>query len=280
MGYFGIRKTINNLSKMIDSVIDGSFSETTFDESMMSSLESKFKRYISHNQLTEQNLQEEKIIIKSLISDISHQTKTPIANIMLYSSLLLENQNLDKETKAMVEQVSKQSEKLDFLIESLVKMSRLETGVISISTSENCISELIDNILSQIDSKAKEKNIAITTNIDDGTALFDMKWTIEAIYNIVDNAVKYTQAGGKIEITSIPYEMFYRIDIKDNGIGIGEDEQAKIFGRFFRSQSVQQIEGVGIGLYLSREIISSQGGYIKVESKENEGSTFSVFLPK
>ncbi len=280
MRFTSVRKTIKNLNKMIDSVIDGTFSEATFDESLLSSLEAKLKRYLSHSHMTSQKIEEEKNVIKSLISDISHQTKTPIANIMLYSSLLMEQDNISDDTRNMIEQVNLQSQKLDFLIEALITASRLETGIISVNPIKNSISELVDNILIQIESKSKAKNIDITTNIEKGYAIFDMKWTVEAIYNIVDNAVKYTQNGGSVKIIAIPYELFYRIDIIDNGIGIEDKDLCKIFQRFYRSQNVQQIEGVGIGLYLTREIISSEGGYIKVASKINEDTTFSVFLPK
>ncbi len=280
MRFTSVRKTIKHLNKMIDSVIDGTFSEATFDESLLSSLEAKLKRYLSHSHMTSQKIEEEKNVIKSLISDISHQTKTPIANIMLYSSLLMEQDNISDDTRNMIEQVNLQSQKLDFLIEALITASRLETGIISVNPIKNSISELVDNILIQIESKSKAKNIDITTNIEKGYAIFDMKWTVEAIYNIVDNAVKYTQNGGSVKIIAIPYELFYRIDIIDNGIGIEDKDLCKIFQRFYRSQNVQQIEGVGIGLYLTREIISSEGGYIKVASKINEDTTFSVFLPK
>ncbi len=280
MRFTSVRKTIKNLNKMIDCVIDGTFSEATFDESLLSSLEAKLKRYLSHSHMISQKLEEEKNVIKSLISDISHQTKTPIANIMLYSSLLMEQDNISDDTRNMIEQVNLQSQKLDFLIEALITASRLETGIISVNPIKNSISELVDNILIQIESKSKAKNIDITTDIEEGYAIFDMKWTVEAIYNIVENAVKYTQNGGSVKIIAIPYELFYRIDIIDNGIGIEDKDLCKIFQRFYRSQNVQQIEGVGIGLYLTREIISSEGGYIKVASKINEDTTFSVFLPK
>ncbi|WP_404988597.1 sensor histidine kinase [Clostridium culturomicium] len=107
-----------------------------------------------------------------------------------------------------------------------------------------------------------------------------MKWTVEAVYNIVDNVVKHTNENGSIIIEVKDYEMFCRIDIEDNGIGIAEEEQNKIFSRFYRSQQVQNIEGIGIGLFLTRKILSAQGGYMKVASKVGTGSTFSVFLPK
>lgn len=96
--------------------------------------------------------------------------------------------------------------------------------------------------------------------------------------NVVENAVKYTEQGG-IAITVISYEMFVRIDVADTGIGIPEDMQGKIFSRFYRSEDVREQEGVGIGLYLAREILDGENGYIKVSSRPGEGSDFSIFLP-
>ena len=113
----------------------------------------------------------------------------------------------------------------------------------------------------------------------DISATFDSKWTTEALANIVDNAVKYTEHG-TITISAVSYEMFARIDISDTGAGISESEQSKIFTRFYRSKNVREQEGVGIGLYLARQIISGESGYIKVASGPRKGSTFSVFLPK
>lgn len=107
-----------------------------------------------------------------------------------------------------------------------------------------------------------------------------MKWTVEALFNIIDNAVKYTNENGTITISVKSYELFACISIQDNGIGIAEEEQEKIFGRFNRGSNVSETEGTGIGLYLSREIIEKQGGYIHLQSKLGKGSIFEIYLPK
>lgn len=109
-------------------------------------------------------------------------------------------------------------------------------------------------------------------------ACYDLKWTVEAISNIIENAIKYTDQNGKIKISVIPYQSFTAIEIKDNGIGIAEEEQASVFLRFFRSEKVNDKKGVGLGLYLAREIITKQGGYISLQSEEGKGSCFRVFL--
>lgn len=269
---------LRKLNRMIDAAINGDFKESVFDESMMSALEAKFSQYLSSQAASSKNLSFEKEKIKELLSDISHQTKTPIANIMLYSQLLSE-QNIGKESRTFAHSLSVQAEKLNFLIGSLIKISRLEAGIVKLAPKRNNISKMLIQVKEQISLKAQAKKISISIADTKENAVYDEKWTSEAIYNILDNAVKYTLQNGRIEINIIPYQFFCRIDIKDTGIGIAEDEQAKIFRRFYRSQAVNQTEGVGIGLFLAREIISGEGGYIKVQSKLGKGSVFSVFLP-
>lgn len=277
---YKMKRTMKILGNMIDDAIEGNFSEKTYDESMISALELKLSRYLSSYALSSENLLSEKDKIQALISDISHQTKTPISNIVLYSSLLSEQENLPKESRGLINQILIQSEKLNFLISGLIKTSRLETGIISVVPKSNSVKEMLDGIINQVGPLAEAKNIKINLISGEEKALFDFKWTSEAVYNIIDNAVKYTNAGGGIHIKVSSYEMFCRIDIEDTGIGIKEEDINKVFRRFYRSSTVQDIQGVGIGLYLAREIISAQDAYMKVKSDLGKGSTFSIFLPK
>lgn len=279
MNIFKVNKIINRLNQMIDNAVQGRPIENGFDETKMSALETKLAHYLAMNSATEVQLAEEKERINQLISDISHQTKTPIANILLYSQLL-EESNLDKQNKEYVSSLIEQAEKLNFLMASLIKTSRLEAGIISVVPTREKVQTILDHLYKQVSLNAIEKNIVLNFENTEIRAMFDLKWTTEAIYNLVDNAIKYTPSHGSVSIKVAEYEMFIRIDISDTGIGIREEEAAKIFTRFYRSYSVSHMEGVGIGLYLAREIISSQGGYIKLSSTIGEGSTFSVFLPK
>ncbi|KUO49809.1 MAG: histidine kinase [Desulfitibacter sp. BRH_c19] len=274
------KNTINRLNHMLDSAISGNFSESTYDESMLSALEVKLGRFLSMSLFAENNLSTEKERIKALISDISHQTKTPISNIILYSQLLNEQKQLPNNSLEMIKQITVQSEKLDFLIKALIKTSRLETDIISVVPKADSVLDLVNDVYYKIKKNAEEKNIKIQTICEECKAVFDKKWTEEALYNILDNALKYTPNGGNISVSVIPYEMFCRIDIVDNGIGIREGDINSIFMRFYRSIDVNQYEGVGIGLFLAREIVTKQGGYIKVTSTIGKGSTFSIFLPK
>lgn len=274
-----IKRTFDRLEAMLDTAQKGEFDEGAFDESRLSALESQWKHYLTQDQAAVQSLAKEKAQIKSLIADISHQTKTPIANILLYAQLLAE-QPLTPEGQVCVQALNGQAEKLRFLIESLVKMSRLETGIIAVTPRMVPIKLLLEQVWTQILPRAEAKAIHIPKPNASGSLCCDLRWSAEALYNICDNAVKYSPAGTTVTITAQPYELFCRIDITDQGPGIPEDERSKIFGRFYRGQDVKDQDGVGIGLYLTREIIAAQGGYIKVTSPPAQGSTFSVFLPR
>lgn len=277
MNIFGADKIMDRLDKMLDNAIAGKPVETDFDETRMSAIETKLARYLAMTGAGKAELAEEKARINELISDISHQTKTPVANIMLYAQLL-EEADLPDNSRPCAEALAAQAEKLNFLIASLVKASRLESGIISLTPKLQLVQPMLDRILQQAAALAEGKGIAVVMTKTDSSAVFDSKWTAEALYNILDNAIKYTPAGGVISVSVTAYRFFCRIDISDTGIGISEEETAKIFLRFYRCASVDT-EGVGIGLYLAREIIGGEGGYIKVKSEVGGGSVFSVFLP-
>lgn len=273
--------TVMALNEMMDRAMGGQPRQTGYTESRVSSLEHKVMRYVELSNTHERKAEAEKSSIKALISDISHQTKTPLTNIVLYTDLLGETPGLDEEARQYIERIRDQSGKLDWLIRSLIKMSRLETGIIAIHTELASLIGTVSGAVSQIYAAAEQKGIEIRIDCDPGTmARHDAKWTAEALFNLLENAVKYSHStGGVITITARANEMFTRIDIADTGIGIEEGEWNAVFKRFYRSPRTADYEGVGIGLYLTREILTAQGGYIKVSSVLGEGCVFSVFLP-
>lgn len=234
------------------------------------------------NILTAQNqmLAKEKEQIKTLISDISHQIKTPIAAANTFAELLSDGELSAEERTEYITTLQMSLGKLTFLTKSLIKMSRLESGIISLKPEKNSLNEIVLQAVKTVYAKAKEKGILITFECDQAfEAVLDFNWTAEAISNVIDNAVKYTPQGGFVRLQITEYPSFLRLDISDSGVGIPEEEQAKIFGRFYRGKQSVGTDGVGIGLYLTREIINKQNGYMKVSSDEN-GSTFSMFLRK
>jgi len=274
------RKTLDRVEELIDKAIDGDTFQESFSEERTSRLETKLTEYLRASGVSALNVKNERDKIKTLIADISHQTKTPIANLVLHSELLKES-DLNPEQEECVDAVLRESDKLRFLIDALVKLSRLENGILSLNPAKESVHSIVTEVASEMRSKADKKGLYIRTDLpdEDVTASFDRKWTAEALINIVDNAVKYTEAGG-ITIAVDNYEMFACITVKDTGIGIAEEDIPKIFGRFNRLESSRNEEGVGIGLYLAREIVKLEGGYMKVSSKPGEGSEFAVFLKK
>lgn len=277
--FFKTKRIIDRLDIMVDNAIEGRNLESRFDESRMGALETKLQKFLEMNNRSIDGLREEKAKINTLISDISHQTKTPIANIKLYAELLRES-DISEESREYVNVLIEQTERLNFLIQSLIKISRLDNGIITLTPKNQTIVYLLEAAKKTYFLAASEKNIDIDITVNEVEAVFDEKWTAEAIEIILDNAIKYTPNNGKISINIEEYQMFLRINIKDTGIGIKEDEYSKIFMRFYRSSDVAEKPGVGIGLYLAREIVTKENGYITVSSDYGKWTVFSIYLPK
>lgn len=274
------RKTLDRLDKMLDEAIAGTFEESDYDESKLSKVESKWKHFLAASVLSRANVEKEKDRVKELVSDISHQTKTPMANIRLYTELLKERMEGSEDLRLLAE-IDRQAEKLGFLIQSLTKMSRLESNIVEVKPRQQHISGLLDAVVQDVLPKAEKKNLeVVNTYTGSGTAYYDLKWTKEALGNIVDNAVKYSPAGSRIIISVKEYEFYTAVSVKDHGAGIREEDTAKIFRRFYRAKDVHDEDGVGIGLYLAREIVRRENGYIKVKSRPGHGAEFMLYLQR
>ena len=278
-------RTIRRLEMMLDAALSGDFQENDYDETKLSRLESKWKRFLAASMLSRENLNREKENVKSLVSDISHQTKTPMTNIRLYASLLGElieaetGMQRQEEAAVMIGELVRQTEKLEFLIQALTKMSRLESNIVEVRPEQQPITPLLQDVVAEAAMKADGKNITIR-NVYAGEAFacFDYKWTKEALGNVLDNAVKYSPPGSTVTLSVLEYEMYLAVSVRDEGRGIREEEIPKIFGRFYRAEEVSQEEGVGIGLYLTREILRKENGYVKVKSQLEKGSEFLLYL--
>ena len=270
------KKLFNRLQRMLDCAIDGELERTEISEEKYSALENSMKQHLDSSFLARKNQQEQKEVIQKLISDIAHQTLTPISNLKIYGEILSETNHENQEE---IDTILDQTEKLDFLIQSLVKLSRMESGIIAVHPEKVAIRQLLEDIRQQFAAKAREQNITLSVCDTDLYVICDLKWTAEALGNIVDNAIKYTLGGGTVQMKVEKYSSFVKVDVIDDGIGIKKEEIPKIFGRFYRSLSVADQPGVGVGLFLAREIIQAQKGYVKVKSEIGKGSTFSVFLP-
>ena len=298
-------RTIERLDKMLDDAMNGTFSESSYDETKLSRLESKWKQFLGTSVLSNRNLEAERHRLEQFISDISHQTKTPMTNIKMYTELLCEEigslragdtvggeqVGTDRYTAALgriekyAAELKRQNERLEFLIDSLTKLSRLESGTLEVVADRNDVKELVMSGVSAVRPKAEKKEIIFDISEVEGReeteASFDMKWTLEALVNVLDNAITYSPPGGRIEVSLSETEMYVSVHVTDEGQGITEEEATKIFGRFYRGSEVQQEDGVGIGLYLTREILSKEDGYIKVvPNKKRKGGEFILCLRK
>ena len=253
--------------------------QTIEEESLFYKINYRLGRLYEVMQENKNNIAKERADLQELISDISHQVKTPIANLKIINNTLLENEVPPQKQKEFLTAQASQLDKLDFLMQAMIKTSRLETGVISLDQKQQPVYDTLATALSWILFNAEKKQIDVQVECPEHLdARHDRKWTGEALFNILDNAVKYTPAGGQIRVSVEGWEMYVKINIADTGIGISEQHQGTIFKRFYREDAVHDVEGIGIGLYLAREIVTLQEGYIRVASEIGQGSTFSVFL--
>lgn len=268
-----------SLLQRLDMAIGGKMQHTVYNESLDSAVTERLNRLVQISGMNQTKAETERDIIKSLVSDITHQVRTPLANIMLYTGLLKEK-NLDDNVVPLVDKISKQSVKLEFFMKELVKSSYAEQEIISINPEMTSVEDILNTSCQTVELAALKKNISILQAETDALCYADKKWTVEALSNVLDNAVKYSPENSQINADIIPYESFVCIQVKDQGIGIKEEEQGRIFERFYRSESVKNEPGFGIGLYLAREVLSKQGGYIKVNSQIEKGSTIQLYLSR
>lgn len=250
------------------------------EDTLLSRLGNRILRLYEVVQNSRSRVEEEKHRLQELVSDISHQVKMPAANLKMLGNTLLTHTIPPQKQKEFLEAMNGQVEKLDFLMQALVKTSRLESGILVIRKQQESLYETLASALGGILFTAEAKHIRVKVECPEHLLVpHDGQWTCEAIFNLLDNAVKYTPPGGKIHIKAAKQEMYTRLDIADTGKGIPETNHAAIFRRFYREENTANSEGLGLGLYLTREIITRQGGYIKVTSAPAQGSTFSLYLP-
>ena len=271
----------DKLCQTIDDMLNGAAApQVCEEENLFYKINHRLVRLYEVMWENQENIVKERADLQELISDISHQVKTPISNLKMVNATLLEQPMPEEKRREFLQASSGQLEKLDFLMQAMIKTSRLETGVISLDRKIQPLYDTLAAALGGILLNAERKHIHVGVDCPEDIILpHDRKWTSEALFNILENAVKYTPAGGTIRVSVQSWEFYVKIDITDSGKGIAENRQGIIFKRFYREEEVHDIEGIGIGLYLAREIITMQGGYIKVTSTVGCGSTFSVFLP-
>ena len=271
--YIVLRSEMRELSDYIDKALDGNLEITEFDEEELSKIKSKLIKFSYSNQVKEVKINTEKNKTKDLIADISHQTKTPITNLSLYICLLE-----DDPKDEYIEIIKYELKKLEFLIQNLVKSSRLESDIISLQKHQANLKELVADVLREFKVILDEKNISV--NLKDEDCIFDLdeRWLKEAVHNLIDNAIKYSPNGSTINISTYKSYLNYNLDIENECQDLSEETLPKIFERFYRGANSVSKDGLGLGLFIAREIIEKHGGNIRASLDENR-IKFSVDFP-
>lgn len=276
---FRRRRMYRMVSRMLEQVLNRERIQISdIREGGLSALAGKMIRVQETLEHEVDQAQKEKEQVKSLISNMSHQLKTPLSNVVMYRELLETEPEAERRAD-FLERMRQQLDKIDWILQSLFKMVKLEQDVIRFETEQASLKETLVSALSSVYEQAEKKEIHIVTEpFPDRLLVHNPKWTAEVFVNILENAVKYSENGSQIEIQVRPLELFTEIRFRDHGIGIRKEEQNRIFQRFYRSRDVENREGSGIGLYLSRMILDKEKGYMTVASEYGRGSCISVFL--
>jgi len=265
------RNLLDKLDKMLAGQIPGE--PSTF-------LEDKIFQVLKKFEYSEEKRANEQENIHRLMSDIAHQIKTPLSALLLHLELASDKDLNANEQAVALRECKEQADKINFLSETIFKVAKLESGLIAIKRIEADIVKTIRDAVTTIKPAADLKGLQINLTMPEYlTVPHDPMWTKEALLNILDNAVKYTNAGS-INVKIDKETIYTRIDIEDTGIGITSADYPKIFARFYRVRAAgtERIDGTGLGLFIAREILRQQDGNITVNSIIGKGSVFSVFL--
>ena len=274
-------KKIEVFSKSAERVIEGDFKKIPekFSEGEMYVFTSQFNLMIDRLQNSMENLKKEKVFLKNIISDISHQLKTPLSSLIMFNELM-NNENInEKDRKNFIELSSEQLKRMEWLIKSLLKLGRLEAGVINFNKDNSPLYITVNKALSGLIKQAEEKGIRIKTGVSKEIFFkHDMDWTAEALSNILKNAIEHTKENGEIRIISEETPLSVSVKIIDNGVGIPKELLGKVFDRFYKGENSVNPNSIGIGLSLCKSIIESQNGSINVKSKVNKGTEFEIIF--
>lgn len=281
-----VRNNLQGLSACLENYLDSNFFykfNGKHREDMYMHIQEQLVKLGNYMNLLREKMDKEENETKSLITDISHQLKTPLASLRMSYEIAATNTFTEEERNQFLLHGREEVRKLEYLLENLIQLSRLETNMIRINPESVSLKETLIASVSSVFMKAYEKQIEIIMEeFLDVKTMHDPKWTGEAFVNVLDNAIKYSNPDTKIHIRVSVMVSYILIEIMDEGIGIPTIERPNIFKRFYRgrSENVQKVEGSGVGLYLVRRILEEQGGTVRVISGNEKGSVFQLTLPK
>lgn len=261
-------KTMDQVNDTMEQLILGRkvkyFSEN--EDTLPGKFQAQAGRLYDIHRAQEQREKQLRDQISSSVSDLVHQINIPIANIKMYSEFLKEDSLTTEERRHFVDNLERQARKLNWLGESFAKISRLETGIISLKPEVQPVLPAILEAVDQIALKAEQHGNDIRLKGNQNLkACLDRKWTEEVFFNLLDNAVKYSEEGSLILVELLEYEMYVRVDVCGRGTKVEREEFARVFHRFYRGKNTENQDGVGLGLYLAREVVKGQRGYMKGE---------------
>lgn len=277
-----ISQIVAALSDLLDSLSELERQEVfpENEDTLLSKLQSKTDKIVTTLRLQNEWERAEHENIKGLVSDLSHQLKTPISNLKMYTEFLKNPHVTIEERQQYLHILDLSVERLIFLSESMIKVSRLESGLITLHCEKQSINETILQAVKDIYTDAKKADIMIAYKEEISCdILHDRRWTAEACFNLLDNAVKYGKPGNEIILAVRELGLTIEISVTDQNEPISGEERTRIFERFYRGQNACEKDGIGIGLYLAREIIEKQGGCLSVHPV-GQGNRFSIVLPK
>lgn len=273
---------MEELSEALESLINGNDPglEGLNDDTLPSKVKNQIQRLGDKMRGQEQALQKEREEIRGLIADTAHQLRTPLANMESYLTLLQKGEGNEEDREFCMQAILESEEKIRFLTEGFIRMARLENGIIQIRKEQGKLQETILAGILQVRAAAEEKSITVRLEMDEELEVsHDPRWLGEAVYNLLDNRVKYSPEYSEIVVTAEKNEMFVRIEVRDQGIGIDEGEESLVFRRFYRGNRASGSQGFGLGLYLAREIVMRHGGFMKLKRLE-PGLSAGIWLPE
>ena len=272
-------KKINEITKYIEEINRGNYKlnieENTEDE--LSILKNELYKITIKLKEVAENSQKDKTTLKDSLSDISHQIKTPITSILIMLDNILSDENMPEDIKKdFIKDIKREIVNIKFLVESILKLSKIDSNSIKFIKKEVFIKDIINEAVKNVSMLSELKNIKIIVSGDDSIkTICDLKWQVEAITNILKNCIEHSYENKKIYINYNQNHMYTELKIEDNGTGIDAKDLQHIFERFYKGKNSSS-DSIGIGLALSKSIIESNNGYIQVDSKLNKGTTFII----
>ena len=271
------KKNIDNLITYVDNINNKNYTleiEDNVEDELNSLKNELYKLTVMLKSRTDDSLKEKEMVY-NLVSDISHQLKTPLTSIQILLDNLNESKNMDEATRnRFIFEVSRKAESMNWLIKSLLKLSKIDAKAVEFKDENVNLNSMLEEIVNNLEIMAEVKNISIKLNTKENVnVVLDFAWNKEAIQNIVKNAIEHSKS--TVKITLSDNKVYSKIEIEDNGEGISKKDIKHIFDRFYKSSNASE-DSIGIGLALSKSIIEKQNGYIGVESKEGIGTKFVI----